>query len=62
MKLKVKRASNYNYEADLEVNNLRQLKDFIEDEGPIILGLPSETHKADKGYDLILTIYDDYME
>lgn len=61
MKLRVTRASDYKYSAELEINNLRQLKDFIDDEGPIILENP-DRDDAEEGFDLSLMIYDGYIE
>ena len=57
MKIRVRKASNWNYEKTVTINSMKELSDFIKKFGRIIID--EDIHSK---YDLLITIYDYWIE
>lgn len=58
MKIRVTKASDWNYEEIITMNSMKELSNFIKEFGEIIVS-EDDTYNE---YDLLITIYDDYVE
>lgn len=61
MNVYLSKASDYRYEGSVQLDTMADLLAFIKENGQVIV----EEHNPDiygKGYDLHITIYDDYVE
>ena len=57
MKICVTKASDVNYEKIITMNSMKELSNFIKEFGEIIIREDDYNE-----YDLLITIYDDYVE
>ena len=57
MKICVTKASDVNYEEIITMNSMKELSNFIKEFGEIIIREDDYNE-----YDLLITIYDDYVE
>lgn len=57
MKICVTKASDVNYEEIITMNSMKELSNFIKEFGEIIVREDDYNE-----YDLLITIYDDYVE
>lgn len=57
MKICVTKASDMNYEEIITMNSMKELSNFIKEFGEIIVREDDYNE-----YDLLITIYDDYVE
>ena len=60
MKIRVRKASNDEFESIIELNTIEDLFSFVENNGEIIVGSMFVPEKD--GYEIGITIYDDYVE
>ena len=58
MKICVTKASDVNYEEIITMNSMKELSNFIKEFGEIIVS-EDDTYNE---YDLLITIYDNYVE
>lgn len=58
MKIRITKASDMNYEEIITMNSMKELSNFIKEFGEIIVS-EDDTYNE---YDLLITIYDDYVE
>ena len=58
MKIRITKASDFNYEEIITMNSMKELSNFIKEFGEIIVGEDDIYNE----YDLLITIYDDYVE
>lgn len=58
MKIRVTKASDYRYVEIITMNSMKELSDFIKKFGKVIV----EEDYLYNEYDLMLTIYDDWVE
>ena len=59
MKIRVRKASNDKFESTIELDTIEELFDFVENNGEIIVGSMFVPEKD--GYELGITIHDDYI-
>ena len=57
MKICVTKASDVNYEEIITMNSMKELSNFIKEFGEVIIREDDYNE-----YDLLITIYDDYVE
>lgn len=60
MKIRVRKASNDEFETIIELNTIEDLFSFVENNGEIIVGGMFVPEKDE--YEIGITIYDDYVE
>ena len=60
MKIRVRKASNDEFESMIELDTIEDLFAFVEDNGDIIVGSMFVPEKDE--YEIGITIYDDYVE
>ena len=58
MKIRITKASDLKYEKIITMNSMKELSNFIKEFGEIIVS-EDDTYNE---YDLLITIYDDYVE
>lgn len=58
MKIRITKASDWKYEEIITMNSMKELSNFIKEFGEIIVS-EDDTYNE---YDLLITIYDDYVE
>ena len=58
MKIRITKASDLKYEEIITMNSMKELSNFIKEFGEIIVS-EDDTYNE---YDLLITIYDDYVE
>ena len=63
MKVKLRKASDWNFEEVREVETLNDLKALEEEfSSELIVNFLDNEEKAEEGVDIDITIYDDYVE
>lgn len=63
MKVKLRKASDWNFEEVREVETLNDLKALEEEfSSELIINFLDNEEKAEEGVDIDITIYDDYVE